>query len=78
EDWDLWIRLSRSYKFLHIKKVTAEFSWRAEDNLPGGKRRAKFLKTMQTIYKKYHHLAVGKPEVISAQQRKLTRIVPKE
>lgn len=78
EDWDLWIRLSRSYKFLHIKKVTAEFSWRAEENLPGGKRRAEFLETMQTIYKRYHPLAVGKPEVISAQQRKLTRIVPKE
>jgi glycosyltransferase involved in cell wall biosynthesis len=30
EDWDLWIRISRVYKFRHIKKVTCEVSWRTD------------------------------------------------
>jgi GT2 family glycosyltransferase/glycosyltransferase involved in cell wall biosynthesis/radical SAM superfamily enzyme YgiQ (UPF0313 family)/MoaA/NifB/PqqE/SkfB family radical SAM enzyme/cytochrome c-type biogenesis protein CcmH/NrfG len=31
EDWDLWIRLSRKFKFIHLKEITCEFSWR-DDN----------------------------------------------
>jgi GT2 family glycosyltransferase/MoaA/NifB/PqqE/SkfB family radical SAM enzyme len=30
EDWDLWMRISRRFKFGHIRKVTCEFSWRED------------------------------------------------
>jgi GT2 family glycosyltransferase/predicted Zn-dependent protease len=30
EDWDLWIRMSRKFKFGHIKKFTCEFTWRED------------------------------------------------
>ena len=30
EDWDLWMRMSREFKFLHIPKVTCAFSWRED------------------------------------------------
>lgn len=30
EDWDLWIRLSQKYPFVHIPKVTAGFTWRTD------------------------------------------------
>lgn len=30
EDWDLWIRMSRCYPFLHVAKATCEFRWRAQ------------------------------------------------
>ena len=30
EDWDLWIRMSRHYKFAHLKEITCEFRWRKD------------------------------------------------
>ena len=32
EDWDLWIRLSRKYKFAHINKVTCEHRVMGDDD----------------------------------------------
>lgn len=32
EDWDLWMRMSRKFKFAHIKKITCEFSWRPDNS----------------------------------------------
>ncbi|RJQ51596.1 MAG: glycosyltransferase [Nitrospiraceae bacterium] len=32
EDWDLWMRMSRKFKFGHIRKITCEFSWRMDDS----------------------------------------------
>jgi glycosyltransferase involved in cell wall biosynthesis len=32
EDWDFWIRMSRLYKFHHIKEITCEFRWREDGN----------------------------------------------
>ncbi|HOD35758.1 MAG TPA: glycosyltransferase [Syntrophales bacterium] len=30
EDWDLWMRMSRKFKFAHIPKVTCAFTWRQD------------------------------------------------
>jgi len=30
EDWDMWIRMSRKFKFVHVKELTCEFSWRTD------------------------------------------------
>ncbi len=32
EDWDLWMRMSRKFKFWHFNKITCEFSWRTDSS----------------------------------------------
>jgi glycosyltransferase involved in cell wall biosynthesis len=68
EDWDLWIRLSRRYRFGHIKKLTCEFSWRTDGTSTTSQRQSDFLRTMQVIYARYRHYARGKPHIIEAQE----------
>ena len=53
EDWDLWIRMSRHYKFAHIPKVTCEFTYRSDGSGMTSGSLPKFLTTLQKIYHKY-------------------------
>lgn len=52
EDWDLWIRMSRKYRFYHIKKVTCGFSWREDGTTMSSSIRKDFYRTMGVIYLK--------------------------
>lgn len=52
EDWDLWIRISRKYRFYHIKQVTCEFSWREDASTMTSSIREDFFRTMKIIYLK--------------------------
>ncbi len=51
EDWDLWIRMSRKFPFAHLKKITAEYSWR--DDTTTNTRRHEFVKAADYIKIKY-------------------------
>lgn len=53
EDWDLWIRLSMYYKFLHIKNITSEFRVRNDNTNTSNSKFPKFLETYKYIYNKY-------------------------
>lgn len=64
EDWDLWVRMSRLFRFKHIKEITCEFRWREDGSSMSSKSRMDFLRTADLIYKKstvtaahQHHLA---------------------
>jgi GT2 family glycosyltransferase/radical SAM superfamily enzyme YgiQ (UPF0313 family) len=69
EDWDLWIRLALQEDFLHIKKVTCEFSWREDGSTMTSSRSADFTRTMQIIYAKYAPHLEGKSHIKEAQRR---------
>lgn len=56
EDWDLWIRLSRSFKIAHIKKVTCEFSWRTDGTTMTSGQEQEFVKAREQIAQKYRSL----------------------
>lgn len=71
EDWDLWIRLSRSFVFAHVHKATCEFSWREDGTSTTSSQRTDYIRTMETIYNRYRQAATGKPNVLEAQQRSL-------
>ena len=74
EDWDLWIRMSRGYKFVHIKKVTAGYTWRKDGTSTTSKHRPDFLQTMKTVYNKHKEFAVGNPQIIEKQRHSLEEL----
>ncbi len=69
EDWDLWIRMSRKFKFHHIQKVTCEYSYREDGTTMSSGRRGDFLKTLKVIYEKYREYVEDRPDLIEAQRR---------
>lgn len=71
EDWDLWIRISRTYRFHHIPVVTAEYSFRNDKTNTTSCRRDDFLRTREILYKKYRDLIDSKPDVLKAQEKSL-------
>ncbi len=71
EDWDLWIRLSRRFKFHHIKKMTCEFSWRRDGTSMTSSKTDDFLRTARLIYAKHQDFSINKPHVRDAQRQAL-------
>lgn len=66
EDWDLWIRMSRKFRFAHLPKITCEFSCRTDGSGMSTGTVPMFLVTRNAIYAKYRHLA---PPEVQRQQR---------
>lgn len=76
EDWDLWIRLSRKFKFAHIKKVTCEFSWRDDGTTMTSQKAMDFLRNRKKIYEKYRAYSQGKPAIRQAQESFVAKVDP--
>ena len=74
EDWDLWIRMSQKYNFLHIKKITAEFSWLTDGSTMTSGKRDDMLLTFQAVYHKHADLVAEKPHIAKIQ-RENTKIL---
>ncbi|MDP3027962.1 MAG: glycosyltransferase [Deltaproteobacteria bacterium] len=68
EDWHLWIRMSRKFKFAHIPKVTCEFSWREDGTTMTGEKKMDFLRNKKRIYEKYREYSKDKPGLSQAQE----------
>ena len=32
DDWEMWLRMSREIDFVHLDRVTVEYSWRRDPN----------------------------------------------
>ncbi len=71
EDWDLWIRLSRSYDFKHIKKVTTEFRDRRDGSTMTSSKLPDFLRTTRIIYKRYSSYTMGRQDIQRAQEQNI-------
>ena len=69
EDWDLWIRMSRKFRFAHIPKITSEFSSRVDGNNMTTGTVPMFFATKSAIYAKYRELA--SPDVQRQQRANL-------
>lgn len=74
EDWELWIRMSRHYPFVHLKEVTCEFRLREDGSSATSSNRADFLRTARLICNKYKAYSAGKPDVLLAQSQLLLEI----
>jgi len=74
EDWDLWVRMSRKYKFVHKKEITAEFAWWPDGHSMTSKSRPDFVKTLEIIYQKNKKYIKNKPKLIKAQKKFLQKL----
>ena len=71
EDWDLWIRMSRQYEFLHIPRVTAEVTWRTDGTTMTSQRVREFLTVPEIVYNKYRQFVADKPYIAALQAKRL-------
>lgn len=67
EDWDLWIRMSRTFDFKHIPETTCEFRWRFDDSSMTNERRDDFLRTIRLIHDRYREHVQGEGDIIKKQ-----------
>lgn len=64
EDWDLWIRMSRVYKFSHIREITCEFSWRDDGTSMMTGEQIPFDWAFLNMFHKYTNFVEGKSKII--------------
>ena len=57
EDWDMWIRMSRKFKFTHVKEVSCEFSWRTDGSTMSSGQIQEFVEARKRIAEKYTSLS---------------------
>ncbi len=74
EDWDLWIRMALHYPFHHIKKATAEFTWRIDGSSMTSSLKDTYRRTMDLIYRKYRPHAERLSGVLEAQKKNLATL----
>jgi GT2 family glycosyltransferase/glycosyltransferase involved in cell wall biosynthesis/2-polyprenyl-3-methyl-5-hydroxy-6-metoxy-1,4-benzoquinol methylase len=74
EDWDLWIRMSRLFRFKHIAEITCEFRWREDGSSMSSKSRMDFLRTSDLIYKKSVASAAGRHDLAWRRQQHLLAV----
>ncbi len=69
EDWDLWMRMSRKFRFRHIKKLTCEFSWREDASSMTSGKREDMLSTWRIVSERgSHYLSEQESQANSAYQ----------
>lgn len=82
EDWDLWIRMSRKYKFAHIKRITCEFTWRTDSTTMSSEKRSDFMRTMSILYERYLEYSKDNQRILELQRawlrhfQKVSIIIP--
>lgn len=52
EDWELFIRLARHWRFAHVPEVTCAFTWREDGTTTSSARQHDFVRTMGVIYRR--------------------------
>lgn len=73
EDWDLWIRMSRLFKFAHIPSVTCEFTWRIDGSSMTSSKQEDFVRTTRIIYEKSQELVEGNHQIKEVRFRTLSQ-----
>jgi GT2 family glycosyltransferase len=72
EDWDLWLRMSARFPFVHLPTITAEFTHRLDGSSMTGSMGADFLRTAELIYDRTAGEAAGRADLLQARARFLS------
>jgi len=71
EDWDLWIRLSRRYAFVHVPRVTCRFTVRTDGSSVTTLRQRTFADTEQLLRRRYQREIARAPRALQALYQSL-------
>lgn len=74
EDWDLWIRVSREYEFLHVRKATCEIRWSFDGSTMTSSQMADFIHQRKRIFKKHECYVRQSPRAQLGQSKSLQRM----
>jgi GT2 family glycosyltransferase len=66
EDWDLWIRLSRRFRFRHVPRVTCEFTVRADGSSVTSERLRLFASAERALRQRYLSEIAKAPRALQA------------
>ncbi len=69
EDWEMWLRMSRTIDFVHVDRVTVEYSWRREagvTNMTSRSQRA-FARAHVHVAQKHAALYARRPSLLKAR-----------
>jgi glycosyltransferase involved in cell wall biosynthesis len=69
EDWEMWLRMSREIDFVHVDRVTVEYSWRREagaTNMTSRSQRA-FARAHVHVAQKHAALYARRPSLLQAR-----------
>jgi glycosyltransferase involved in cell wall biosynthesis len=69
EDWEMWLRMSRTIDFVHVDRVTVEYSWRREagaTNMTSRSQRA-FARAHVHVAQKHAALYAVRPSLLQAR-----------
>lgn len=69
EDWELWIRMSRTYRFDHVKVVTSEFTTRGDGSQMTSSRINSFIETTKKIYETHEEYVADRPDLQAMQKQ---------
>jgi hypothetical protein len=75
EDWDLWIRLSRRYAFVHVPRVTCRFTVRTDGSSVTTERLRTFADTEQLLRRRYQREIARAPRALQALYQSLLPVV---
>ncbi len=71
EDWELWLRMaSGGARFVHLDRVTCEYSWRDDANTPNTstQRLASFATAYEMILERYREKVADRPATVAQEQ----------
>lgn len=71
EDWEYWLRIGSKYPFVHINKVTAEFTVRDDGSNTAAYNFDDFNRTRKIIYERYRSFCGGDQNIINIQKKVL-------
>jgi glycosyltransferase involved in cell wall biosynthesis len=69
EDWELLLRLSRRYPFVHVPQVTCAFTWRQDGSSTTSRRRADFVRTAEYVHALHAAPVAGRPDLLAGRAR---------
>ena len=74
EDWDLWIRMSRHFRFTHLARATCEYTFRTDGSGMTSGTLPTFLISMRRVYQKYAQVVAGNSSLVQGQKHAITQL----
>ncbi len=71
EDYELWLRLSRKYKFKHIKQITCEYTYRESESNTSYHQREAMFETLKYVYNKHSKEANSNHNILAKRNNNL-------